>query len=79
MMMTPFALNADIPYIVLVEETSNTAVAVPVGSATRATGTLTIHEPSFASSSLNTHAYIAFKRTDGTIVSDTKYALIAEV
>lgn len=75
----PYALATDIPYIVFIEETSDIADAVPVGEATRATGTLTFVEPAFASSTLNTHAYIAFKRADGTIVSDTKYALIEEV
>lgn len=67
----PYAMASDIPYIVLIDKTDYKAVSVPVGVATRVTGEVTVDLGLTVDSSHLQQVYVAFKRADGTVVSDS--------
>lgn len=62
----------DIAYIVVVNETQG-EVAVSDGSATRADETETVALPSQMATNDQISTYLAFKRADGTVVSNTAF------
>ena len=68
---TGYKLNSDIPYCVLINETSGWIVKINVADKTRFDeGFDGIPTPGWESGDV-LHAYLAFKRADGTVVSDT--------
>lgn len=68
-------LATDIPYAVVVNKNDGTiAVANGVaGSVSRATESLTVPNPDGLSDASQLDVYLAFRRSDGTVVSNTAY------
>ena len=66
-----FALDTDIPYIVALDTDTDEVVSLPVGEAVRVDGTVTVDTELTLDSTHYHHIYLAFKRADGTIVSDS--------
>lgn len=68
-----YKLGTDLAYAVVVNETQGT-VDVSSGVALRSSGVLDIDHTSVLGDTI--HAYLAFKRADGTVVSDTAYSAV---
>ncbi len=66
-----YALDTDIPYIVVIDTDTNKAVSLPVGQVIRHTGTITVDTELTLDSTHDHAVYLAFKREDGSIVSDS--------
>lgn len=66
-----YALDTDIPYIVVIDIETNKATSLPVDEVVRATGTITVDTELTLDSTHDHAVYLAFKRADGTIVSDS--------
>ena len=66
------ALSADIAYVVIVTHGPDTITAGS-NSATRATGTIDIQLPADTVDGVDAEVYLAFRRADGTVVSNTGY------
>jgi hypothetical protein len=68
-----YKLDDDVPYVVLINETSGWVVKVAVTTKTRDDERVVdIPVPSLTSGDV-LHAYLAFRRADGTVVSNTGY------
>jgi len=66
------ALGTDIAYVVIVTHGPDTITAGS-NSATRATGTIDIQLPADTVDGVDAEVYLAFRRADGTVVSNTGY------
>ena len=66
------ALATDIAYVVIVTHGPDTITAGS-NSATRATGTISIQLPADTVDGVDAEVYLAFRRADGTVVSNTGY------
>jgi hypothetical protein len=71
-----FEQNSDVPYIVAFDAVGKKVIGFDgTGAATRNSGTIDVTIDNTAFPTLS-HAYLAFKRADGTIVSDTAYRAV---
>jgi len=70
-----FELSTDLPYFVIINETSGWIVKIAVADKTRDSEELVGYDVPSVDAGDAIHAYCAFIRADGTIVSDTAYKL----
>jgi len=67
-----YKLATDEAYGVVINETGDTVGSVAAG-AVRTAGTVSVELTANASTADTLHAYLAFRRSDGTVVSNTSY------
>lgn len=71
----PYALGSDQVFLAAIDVVNNKAFTLSAGEYTRVDSPLTIELPTGLDANHNHYVYMAFRREDGTIVSDTGYTL----
>lgn len=70
------ALATDVPFVVVYNRTQNVIASVGVGGGVRSDATIDIELPANAAAGNVIYCWLAFRRADGTQVSDTVYTLV---
>lgn len=71
----PYALGTDQVFLAAIDVINKKAFTLSAGEYTRVDSPLTIELPTGLDANHNHYVYMAFRREDGTIVSDTGYTL----